>query len=298
MMSNKTLTSEQILREYNDVFTGLGCLPGEYHLEIDKSVKPIQHQPCRVAAPMKQAVKQKISDLEKMSRITKVTEPTEWISSMVVVKKPNKLRICLDPKDLNKALKRSHYPMPTIDEILPYLSNAKVFSILDAKDGFWQIKLDKESCMLTKFWTPFGRYKWLHMPCGINTAPEEFQKRQHKELSGLNGVDVIIDDILVFGSGETEEEAMQDHDENLRNLLDRARKVNLKLNKNKLNLRCKEVPYIGHLLTKDGLKPDPKKDRAIQDMPRPTDVQSVRFLGFVNYLSKFLPKISEVSEPL
>lgn len=298
MISNKTLTREQILREYNGVFTGLRCLSGEYHLEIDKSVKPVQHQPRRVAALMKQAVKQKISDLEKMGIITKVTEPTEWISSMVVVKKPSKFRICLDPKDLNKALQRSHYPMPTIDEILPRLSNAKVFSVLDTKDGFWQIKFDKESSMLTTFWTPFGRYRWLRMPFGINTAPEEFERRQHEALSGLNGVDVIIDDILVFGSGETEEEAMQDHDENLRNLLDRARKVNLKLNKNKLNLRCKEVPYIGHLLTKDGLKPDPQKDRAIQDMPRPTDVQSVRFLGFVNYLSKFLPKISEVSEPL
>lgn len=83
---------------------------------------------------------------------------------------------------------------------------------------------------------------------------------------------------MIFWSSEVErqEEAMQDHDENLRKLLDRARKVNLKLNKNKLNLRCKEVPYIGHLLTKDGLKPDPEKVRAIQDMPRPTDVQSVQ----------------------
>jgi hypothetical protein len=104
MISSKTLTREQILREYNGVFTGLRCLSGEYHLEIDKSVKPVQHQPRRVAALMKQAIKQKISDLEKMGIITKVTEPTEWISSMVVVKKPSKFRICLDPKDLNKAL--------------------------------------------------------------------------------------------------------------------------------------------------------------------------------------------------
>ncbi|XP_062619910.1 uncharacterized protein K02A2.6-like [Saccostrea cucullata] len=204
---HKELTKEYILAEYKDVFTGLGCLPGEYHLEIDKSVTPLQHSPRRVAAPLKRALKDKIQELEKLGVIAKVTQPTEWISSMVAVKKPNKLRICIDPKDLNKALKRSHYPMPTIEEILPRLSKAKVFSVLDAKDGFWQIKLDKERSFLTTFWTPFGRYRRIRMPFGISTAPEEYQRRQHYALNGLKGVDVIVDDILVFGCGDSEEEA-------------------------------------------------------------------------------------------
>ena len=98
-------------------------------------------------------VKEKITDLEGKGIIKKETEPTDWISRMVVVAKPNKIRICLDPKDLNKALKRPKYQMPTLDELLP-----KLFSTLDTKDGFYQIALDEASSKLTAFWTPFGSY--------------------------------------------------------------------------------------------------------------------------------------------
>ena len=162
-------------------YAGLGCLPGEYHMEIDDTVKPVQHQPRRVAVALKPELQKKIDELERKGVLAKVTTPTDWISSTVVVRKPSgKLRICLDPHDLNRALKRPHYPMPAVEEILPHLSNEKVFSILDAKDGFWQVKLDEESSYLTTFWTPFGRYCWPRMPFGISTAPEEFQRRQHE----------------------------------------------------------------------------------------------------------------------
>ena len=105
------------------------------------------------------------------------------------------------------------------------MSNAEVSSILDAKDGFWQVKLDEESSYLTTFWTPFGRYCWLRMLFGILTAPEEFQRRQHELFEGLPGVTVIADDILVYGSGDTVENAAADHDQK------RARNCNLKINK-------------------------------------------------------------------
>ena len=107
--------------------------------------------------------------------IEKVVEPTDWVSNMVAVKKSNgQLRICIDPKFLNNAIKRPHYMMPTIDQILPKLNNAKIFTILDAKNGFWQVELDKESANLTTFTTPFGRYRWLRLPFGIASAPEEY----------------------------------------------------------------------------------------------------------------------------
>ena len=294
-----------IFMEYKDVFEGLGCLPGEYHLEIDPDAQPVKHTPRRIAIPLKAELKAHIETLEKMEVLKKVTEPTEWISSQVIVRKGSKLRLCIDPKDLNKALKRSHYPMPTIEEILPELAKAKVFSVADAKNGFWQVKLDETSSYLTTFWTPFGRYRWLRMPFGIATAPEEYQRRQHEVLEGLPGIHVIADDILITGQGETQEEALRDHDRNLVALLQRAREVNLKLNPKKLKLRLNEVPYIGHLLTPDGVKPDPEKVRAVQDMPRPDGrnraekVKAVqRFLGFVNYLAKFVPHLADESEHL
>ena len=118
--------------------------------------------------------------------------------------------------------------MPTTKEPLPELSKAKVFSVADASNGFWPVKLDEPSSYLTTFWTPFGRYRWLRMPFGIATAPQEFQHRQHELLEGLQGIYQIADDILITGQGETHEEAVQDHDRNLIALLERAREVNLK----------------------------------------------------------------------
>ncbi|KAK2557053.1 Retrovirus-related Pol polyprotein from transposon 17.6 [Acropora cervicornis] len=195
--------------------------------------------------------------------------------------------------------------MPTIEEILPELSKAKVFSVADARHGFWQVKLDEPSSYLTTFWTPFGRYRWLRMPFGIATAPEEYQRRQHEVLEGLPGIYVIADDILITGQGESKEEALKDHDRNLVALLERAREVNLKLNPKKLKLRLSEVPFIGHLLTSTGVKPDPEKMRAVQEMPVPdgrTSAEKVkavqRFLGFVNYLAKFVPHLADECEPL
>ena len=213
--------------------------------------------------------------------------------------KPGKLRICIDPKHLNQNIKRSHYPLPTIEDLLPDLSKAKIFSVVDAKNGFCHVELDDESSYLTTFNTPFGRYRWLRMPFGISSAPEEYQRRQDQTVEGLRGVRSIIDDILIYGEGDTEEEAIADHDVKFRALMERCKERNLKLNKDKLSLKMKEVKFIGHLITSKGLKPDPEKVRAILDMPKPTNVSGVRrIIGFVTYLSKFLPKLSDICEPL
>ena len=137
------------------------------------------------------------------------------------------------------------------------------------------------------------------MPFGISSTPEEFQKRMNDTFGDIKGTAVIADDILVYGEGDDMETATSDHDKNLRIVLERARERNLTLNKDKVRLRLIEVPYIGHLLTADGPKPDPKKEEAKLMMPKPTDMQSVkRFLGMANYLSKFLPRLSTVTEPL
>ena len=293
------LTKEQILEDYSDVFTGLGQFPGEHHIEIDPTVRPVQHQPRRVPVALKAELKEKIDSMVKQKILRKVEEPTPWISSMVAVKRPNKLRICLDPFDLNKAVKRPKYQMPTIEEVLPNLDKAKVFSVLDAKDGFCHVKLDDESSRLTTFWTPFGRYCWLRLPFGLTSSPEVYQYKQHEALEGLPGVEVIADDILVFGCGDTQSDAVKNHDENLIRLLKRAQKVNLKLNKKKLKLKMSEVSYMGHILSAEGLKPDPEKVKAVLEMEKPKNVKELqRFQGFVTYLSKFAPHLSEVSEPL
>ena len=300
LKQEQPVTREYILKEYKDVFTGLGCLPGDYHIEIDEQVRPVHHAPRRIPVPLRAKMKAKLDELEQSGIIKKVTTPTDWISSSVAVLKGDKLRLCIDPKDLNKAIKRPKYQIPTIDEVLPNLAKAKVFSILDAKDGFFQVKLDEESSYLTTFWAgSFGRYRYTRCPFGLSSASEEYQRRQKEVLEGLHGVDVIADDIICYGCGDTVEQATADHDRNIIALLDRAREVNLKLNAKKMRLRLKEVPYMGHLLTDSGVKPDPAKIDAIINMPKPTDAKAVqRLLGSVNYLAKFLPCLSDVSEPL
>lgn len=105
------------------------------------------------------SLKETLDDMVQQGIITPVTKPTPWISSIVVVPKKNgTLRICLDPKDLNKAILREHYPLPTIEDIATRLHGAKLFTILDVSKGFWHIKLDESSSYLTTFHTPFGRY--------------------------------------------------------------------------------------------------------------------------------------------
>lgn len=293
------LSQEQILSDYSDIFTGLGKLPGVYKIEMDPNVKPVQHNPRRVPLPIKTELKHKIAELEKAEIIQKVTEPTPWISNMVVVRKPNKLRICLDPMDLNKGIKRSHYPTPTIDDLSPNLTKAKVFSVVDAKDGFLQIKLDEKSSYLTTFWTPLGRFRWKRMPFGLNSGSEEFQRRLDECLEGLENISVIADDILICGTGDTEEEADISHDKAILALFQRCRERGIKLNKKKFRFKVKHVAYMGHIFGPDGIQPDPEKTRAIAEMERPSDVQGVqRLIGVVTYLAKFLPQLSTVSEPL
>ncbi|XP_032903440.1 uncharacterized protein LOC116990025 [Amblyraja radiata] len=190
-------------------------------------------------------LQEELKDLERRGIITPVERSTDWISSMVAVRKPNgKLRICIDPKPLNRALKRSHYPIPTIDDILPEMSKAKVFTVCDVKQGFWHVKLEEEPSFLTTFATPFGRFRWLRMPMGISPAPEVFQRKLMQALEGLPGVCVIADDVLITGEGATQEEAGKDHDEKVRRFLTRCRERNIKLNADKFKLRQKEVPYI------------------------------------------------------
>ena len=294
-----SLTKEQIPHEYKDIFTGLGKLPGTYHIETDPTVKPVQNNPRRVPIPVKAELKNKIEELENMGVIQRVTQPTEWISNMVAVRKPNKLRVCLDPLELNKAVLRNHYHIPTVEQIAPRLSKAKVFSTVDAKDGFLQVVLDEPSSYLTTFWTPYGLYRWLRMPFGIKSAPEEFQRRIDKCLEGLENIQAIHDDVIIFDTGDSEEEAHASHDKAFRALLDRCRERGLKLNKKKIKFKQDSVAYMGHIFGKQGLSPDPVKVQVVCDMLRPTDIQGVqRLIGVVTYLSKFMPQLSSICEPL
>eukprot|EP00112_Aurelia_sp_Birch-Aquarium-sp1_P025746 Seg874.2 transcript_id=Seg874.2/GoldUCD/mRNA.D3Y31 product="Retrovirus-related Pol polyprotein from transposon 17.6" protein_id=Seg874.2/GoldUCD/D3Y31 len=152
-----------------------------------------------------------------------------------------------------------------MDDILPKLHNAKVFSVLDLKSGYWHVKLDEESSFLTTFNTQFGRYRWLRFPFGLNVSAEIFQRKLHQVLSDIEGIACIADDIIVIGSGDDVEEATKVHDQRLLTLLKKCKDVGIQLNKAKMQLRKSSIKFLGHIVTSEGLKPDPEKIKAIRD---------------------------------
>ena len=157
--------------------------------------------------------------MEKNKVICKVTAPTERVNGLVVVEKPhkNQFRVCLDPRDLNKAIQRPHYPLPTLEDVTTKLAGAQYFRVLDVRSGYWAIKPSPESSLLTTFNTPFSRYRFLRLPFGISSAQDEFQRRVDETYEGLRGVAAIVDHILVFGK------TREQHDNNLRAVLQRTR---------------------------------------------------------------------------
>ena len=287
-------SSEEILENYRDVFEGLGCLPTEYRIRLEKDAKPIINPPRKIPYALRNKVKNELDRLEKMRVIQKVTEPTEWVNSLVVVEKPNKdVRLCLDPRELNKSILREHFPMKTVEEVAAKVKNAKIYSVLDASNGYWQIKITRDSQTYTTFNSPFGRYKYLRLPFGIKSSSEVFQRAVSQILENIEGCEVIADDILIWGKDKKE------HNERLCAVLDRIKQANMKLNKSKCKIGLSEVAYVGHTFGTEGLKPSSEKIRAIMEIPEPRNKKELqRFMGTVNYLGKFISNLSGINQPL
>ena len=283
-----------ILNEYPEIFHGLGKLKNyKHHIKIDESVPPVI-PPRRVPFALHDKVKKELKRMESMRVIHKVNEQTEWVSSVLAVRKPNdKVRICIDPKDLNRAIKREHYPMRATYDVVTKLPNANYFSKLDAESGFWQLELDEPSSSLLTFNTPFGKYKFLRLAFGISSSPEIFQKAMSQLFEDVEEAECIVDDILLWG------ETIEQHNQRLRNVLERVKQSGIKFNRSKCQIGVTEIKYIGHTLGKEGLKPDLEKVEAINNMPEPEDKAGLqRFMGMLQYVSKFIPNLSTETAPL
>ena len=194
------------------------------------------HHPRKIPQALRERLKNELDDMERSGVITKVHEPTPWVNSIVINEKQSgKLRVCTDPRDLNKAVKREHYQLPTQEEITACLAGAKYFSHLDVKSGFWQIPEDEESSLLTTFNTPFGRYRFNVVPFGFVFAQEVFHRTASELFADVPGCETDIDDILVWGT------SLKEHDHNLKLSLDRVKEINMMPNKDKLKIRETEL---------------------------------------------------------
>ena len=235
-------------------------------------------------------MKEELDRLVDKGVLVSVTEPTEWVSQ---------LRICIDPQPSNAALKREHYKLPVLDDVLPKLKDAKVFSKLDVREAYWHVRLDEASSRLTTMITPFGRYQWKRLPFGLKVLSEIFQRKLDEALGELDGVFNVVDDVVISGCGRTEGEAQRDNQRKLTETLKRCAEKNIILNEGKQQTGLTEITFHGHRITKEGVKVDEAKVQAIHNMPAPTDVAGVkRLCGMVQYLSRLLPDLAGTLEPI
>lgn len=293
--SGPTIKSVKDLQKiYPDRFEGLGKFPGLHKLTLKDDATPAIHPPRRAPIQLRDKIKAELERMVQLEVIRPVDEPTDWVSSTTYAKKKDgSIQICLDPKDVNMALKRGQHHTPTLEELTHKFADARVFSKLDAKSGYWSVQLDEASQLLTTFNSPFGRFCYKRLPFGLKTSQDVFQRAMDNVLQGLTGVVSIADDITVFGADEKE------HDDNLHKLMLRAQEKGLVFNSDKCIIKAAEIPFFGNIYSKDGVRPDPVKVQAITDLGAPTNVQELQsFLGLVTYLSPYIPKLSVHTTPL
>ena len=226
---------------------------------------------------------------------------SQWNAPLLVVPKKAdsagkpKLRIVIDFRKLNDLTIGDSFPLPNIEEILDQLGNAKYFSTLDLASGYHQIPMAEHDKPKTAFSTPYGHYEYNRMPFGLKNAPATFQRLMNSVLIGIQGLRclVYLDDIVIYGS------SLEDHNKRLTEVLQRLREANLKLQPDKCEFLRKEVNYLGHVISEDGISPDPAKLQAIRDFPEPQKVKDVQsFIGLAGYYRKFIKEFSKIAKPL
>ncbi|GAB1602716.1 uncharacterized protein K02A2.6-like, partial [Argonauta hians] len=249
--------------------------------------------PRRLPLPMKKKVEEEIKRLVKEKIIRPVKTPTDWCAPIVAVpKKDGKVRLCVDFSKLNESVKRENFPLPSTDQLLAELDGATVFTKLDCNSGFHQIVLHEDSQELTTFITPYGRFCYLRLPFGISSGPEIFHREMSHIVSGIPGVICDIDDVLI--SGRTQKE----HDQRVRLVLQKMEAAGVTLNNKCLFSAC-EIKFLGHFISKDGIKIDPEKVSAIKELARPQNVTELRrLLGMANHMGKFAENLAEITKPL
>ena len=247
--------------------------------------------PRPVPEALREPLNKELDALIEQGIISKVHEPTDWVNSLVCEAKSNGTQRHATAH--NRVIKRPHHCTPTLDDALPKLNGAKYFSIVDARSGYWNIKLDHASSLYITFNSPHGRYRFLRLPFGLICAQDILQKKVDETFSDLPGVTGIADDIVIYGSD------LADHDANLKAVMERARETGLRFNADKCKIRCSEIPFFGHIVSASGLRPDPQKVEAISSMDPSTSLAELQtFLGMTQFLRRYVPNLASHSATL
>ena len=257
------------------------------------SHEAIRLKPYRIPLHHRETVDKAIDEMLEAGIIKRST--STWIFPLVVVsKKDGSSRLCVDFRRLNQITKQIAFPLPIIDDILNLLGNAKYFTTLDLKSGYWQVAMDPESVDKTTFTSHKGTFSFQVMPFGLSNAPGVFQQLMSIVLSGCEQFcTAYLDDVIIWSRSKEE------HLSHIQTVFDRLREHNLKLKLKKCSFFQEETNYLGFTVSSQGIKPDAEKVSAIRTLPAPSSVKEIRsFIGMCSYYRRFIPNFSKIAEPL
>lgn len=260
---------------------------------------PIHTRQYRFPPVHKEEINRQVKELLDQNIIKPSESPYNtpvWIVPKKADPKGNKRwRMVLDFRALNEKTIGDAYPLPNITDILDQLGGAKYFSVFDLASGFHQIKMHPDDSHKTAFSTPHGHYEFDRMPFGLKNAPATFQRIMDKVLTGMQGTEmfVYLDDIVLYAS------SLREHEIKFEKLANKLREANLKLQPEKCEFLRKEVTYLGHIISENGVQPDPKKLEAVKNFPVPKNQKNIKqFLGLAGYYRRFIEGFSNIAKPL
>lgn len=289
---------ESLLTDYQDVFVGPNNPLSRTHL-VEHTIDTGDARPIKL--PLRRQAMAKIDIID--DQITTMLDQgiirpsnSSWAFREVLVdKKDGTPRFCVDYRRLNAITTKDAYPLPRLDDSLDGMGGAQWFCTLDLASGYWQVPMAEKDKGKTAFATRQGLFEYNVMPFGLTNAPATFERLMELVLRGMTWkqCQVYLDDVIVFG--KTFEETL----DNLEKTLYRLRKANLKLKPKKCSLFQTEVHFLGHIISKDGIKCDPQKLETIQKWPHPETVTQLKgFLGLCSYYRRFIKDLSTISAPL
>lgn len=270
------------------------CKKARITLHLKPDSKPVFRQKRPVAYAMLSMVNDELQRLEQAGAITKV-DFSQWAAPMMVVRKANgKLRICGDySTGLNEALQSHTYPLPRPEDIFTKLAEGTVFSHIDLSDAFLQVEVDEKSRELLTLNTHQGLYQFNRLPPGVKPAPCEFQQIIDTMINDLEGAAAYIDDMIVTGKNAEE------HRKNLFKVLERLQEYGFVIKIEKCKFFMYEIKYLGHVIGRQTIRPDPVRVEAIKNMTEPTDETTLRsFLGAINFYGQYVKSMRKFRGPL
>ncbi|KAL0539922.1 hypothetical protein IC582_024143 [Cucumis melo] len=294
-----SLSSEPVVRDYPDVFPEE--LPGlpphrevEFAIELEPGTVPISRAPYRMAPAELKELKVQLQELLDKGFIRPSVSP--WGAPVLFVKKKDgSMRLCIDYRELNKVTVKNRYPLPRIDDLFDQLQGATVFSKIDLRSGYHQLRIKEEDVPKTAFRSRYGHYEFIVMSFGLTNAPAVFMDLMNRVFREFldTFVIVFIDDILIYSKTEAERE------EHLCMVLQTLRDNKLYAKFSKCEFWLKQVSFLGHVVSKAGVSVDPAKIEAVTGWTRPSTVSEVRsFLGLAGYYRRFVENFSRIATPL